>query len=260
LPIRGVPVPRVLDIDRDIFVNPICHVHSDRRLSNEYCEVWRQQDVRRFLEDVCSLRRSDPTPGVVLEEHDDLFDRIARAVDRGTLQAPFDLVHVDAHADMGAGQIHPIRYVLTELMHEPIDLRANPARGEAGLNRGTVLLFIGARGWLQSLTYVHHPDGGQDLPQVFLDFEIASEKFYFRLPRCDPSRFEAWARSFGTAEQLWEACGDEAEIKVPFALVPMFDLKPSQYDFVSVTRSPGFTPPKADSLFELIAQYIAPTL
>jgi hypothetical protein len=248
---------RILDIDLDVFVSPISCFHTEDRLPDDEHEVWSEEQVQALLENTCCLDRSNPKTGLVFEEHDELFDGIKRLVQQDNFEVPVDLVHVDAHADLACGQGLAMHYVATDLMHQPIDRRLDPVRGGRGLNRGTVLLFLGACGWLQSLTYVHHPADGRDLPELFLDYDPDIEQFFFQIPRCSPEVYRRWA-SMGI--QNWDAlkadCINPPEVRVPLRVLPIGELTPARYDFVTLTRSPGFTPRKADALFELMQEYV----
>src|ERR1700721_4274969 len=103
---------RLLGIDLDIFVSPIECMHRNNRPQDDLCDIWPAEDVRRFLEDVCHLDRNHPTPGLVFEEHDELFDGAAWLIEQKAIAVPFDLVHVDAHADIACGQGVAMSYVL----------------------------------------------------------------------------------------------------------------------------------------------------
>ncbi|MEQ9408746.1 MAG: UPF0489 family protein [Fuerstiella sp.] len=245
---------RVLDIDLDVFVTPIHNIHADSRIDDDACNICPETDVKRFLENDCGLSRDNPMPGMIFEEHDEMFNGIKALVETGHLSSPFELVHVDAHADLGAGQWKPYEYLFTDLMHAEPEKRQDPTRGENGLNRGTVLLFLIACEWINKLHYVHHADDGKDFSEVFLEYESATDESFFQIPRCTKQQFDRWKPPFTNVLDLRKEW--ELGPRISFEVTPLQTFSGPGFDFVFLTRSPGFTPPKADRLFDLISEYI----
>jgi len=251
---------RVLDIDLDIFVSPINDHHSSTRLRDEKCVLTSDDAIDYFLTHKCGLSSSAPKPGAVFEEHNELFDVLKRLVESNQLADSFELVHVDAHADLGFGQWSPFEYLLTDLMHRPVHERTSPERGPKGLNRGTVLLFIAACEWISKLYYVHHPDDGDDVRELLLDWNDETEQMSLQIPKCTTDEMDRII-SYGVTVDRWEML---SECCIPGRLIP-FERStiesytgPSEFDFVFLTRSPGFTPRKADAVFEKIRSMICP--
>tara|TARA_R110002072_G_scaffold273413_2_gene434280 strand:- start:3637 stop:4398 length:762 start_codon:yes stop_codon:yes gene_type:complete len=244
---------RILDIDLDVFVTPIGTIHADNRLSDDNYSVFSRDQVRTFLEGQCGLRRDSPTPGKIFEEHDEVFDHVKHLIDNGQLKTPFELVHVDAHADMGAGQWLPYEYLFTDLMRRPVSERQSPTRGDAGLNRGTFVLFLAACEWLGAIHYVHHPDEDMDFSEVLLSFDLEADQLLFQIPSCTSEQFARWRPPFTAAARPadWQL-----GTLIPLNLTPRDQFSATDYDFAFLTRSPGFTPPAADPLFELISEYV----
>jgi hypothetical protein len=271
---------RILDVDLDIFVTPISQFHSDTRLRDEEYDVVDIETVKRFMEVQCGLCVGAPKPGGVFEEHDELFSAIKSFVQEGRIQTPIDLVHVDAHADLALGQWAPISYLLRDLMHRPAAERLDPILGSGGLNRGSVILFLVATEWLKSLGYVHHPDDGNDFREFFLEYEMGRDELehpdfeqcrddpryqkmlaeapttgqsYFHIPRLkDPKAVIDLLYVDSTVPRI-----SEKGRRIPFNRVPWREFNDPGFDFVFVTRSPGFTPPSADAVFELLCSYVA---
>ena len=245
---------RILDLDLDIFVTPINQIHSDSRLSNDEYDVLALEQVHQFMTKSCGLTDSAPIRGRTFEEHDELFDCLKYFIAIGELQTPFELVHVDAHADMGAGQWTPYEYLLTNLMHRQSQDRVDPVKGSSGLNRGTVVLFLAACDWLSKIHYVHHADDGKDFCEVFLEYDNSTDELFFQIPRCSKTQFQKWKPPFNDVLDL----RDQWELgkRIPFQISPLGDFCEPGFDFLFLTRSPGFTPPKADVVFESIRKYI----
>ena len=59
--------------------------------------------MRTVLEDHCGLDRARPVPGRLVTDHFEAFLFWQELVRCGALDIPFDVVHVDAHADLGSG-------------------------------------------------------------------------------------------------------------------------------------------------------------
>ncbi len=58
----------------------------------------------------------------MIEHHNELFYRWGEAIDAGRMAAPFEVVHVDAHADLGLGD-SSYAYLMGELAFQPIEER-----------------------------------------------------------------------------------------------------------------------------------------
>jgi hypothetical protein len=145
---------RVLDLDLDFFVNPATHfVSGNRRLAEEHYTSASIEAVERFLEERCGLSQTRRIPGRFCEEHVAAFDIWREWIDAGTITNPFEVVHVDAHADMGLGD-PSWTYLLSDILALPVSHRSDPKRGWEGLNSGSYLAFAIANRWLSSLQYV----------------------------------------------------------------------------------------------------------
>jgi hypothetical protein len=255
---------RVLDIDLDVFVTPINAIHSNSRLADDHYHLMPPIEIDDFLLDKCGLSAESPKPGAVFEEHDQMFDTIRDLVETNRLVAPFELFHVDAHADLGASQLEPFKYLITELMHQSITERTKPNRGNGGLNRGTVLMFAAACEWISKLVYICHPDDGDDLPTLLLDFDDEGEPQSLRMPSCSLVDFQKqWEALQITlnGEAFWDNLKDICDFggRIPFERKSISVCgKLPDFDFVFLTRSPGFTPPKADAVFDRIRSLIRP--
>jgi hypothetical protein len=95
---------QILDLDLDFFL----HAATDglgrnpaTRLPDAEFPVWDQAAVRAFLEQRCGLNRTRRARGRGFEHHDEAFFCWRDRIDSGEVSAPFDLVHVDTHADLG---------------------------------------------------------------------------------------------------------------------------------------------------------------
>src|SRR4051812_38877731 len=97
---------RVLDLDLDFFIDgPPAHWkrYDGGRLDSDDNPPWPLDRAIEFLAHRCNL--NSKLPGFVVEHHGELFARWRDAINAGILRPPFELIHVDAHADLGLGEI-----------------------------------------------------------------------------------------------------------------------------------------------------------
>lgn len=121
---------RVLDLDLDFFLCGKAHFKdsAEGRLDPDEYPPWPLDLVMTFLTRRCRLDR--PRPGFVVEHHNELFYMWGEAIQAGQIAAPFEVVHVDAHADLGLGDAS-YAYVMTQLAFEPIEHRYDRLRRRA---------------------------------------------------------------------------------------------------------------------------------
>lgn len=127
-------MPRVLDIDLDFFLNKLTtgQVGSTERKPDTCCRPWHPDEVRQFLEAHCGLSRDRRVPAGIGVHHHQAFHFLHHMIKDGGLGIPFDIVHVDAHADLGvmagAGNL-----LEKDVLHRPVDRRAELPEGTSGL-------------------------------------------------------------------------------------------------------------------------------
>jgi UPF0489 domain len=267
-------VHKVLDLDLDFFVWPIVRdvAESEDRPNPADYMVQTEAQVREFIEQRCGLSCSAPLIGRFVEHHVGAFAAWREWQDRGLLNAPFQVVHVDAHSDLGSGLCNDSpRFIETELLSMPLLKRATPRFGVDATNSGNYLLVAIANRWLSALKYVHPVDPNpapltdfmkvaeklrefrarrdesafevNDLPSfVFLDGKPESKTI--QLCRFDPERYE----SFDS-----EPTGREPPI--PFDAVPAPQFSDSGFTHLIIAKSPAFAPETADHLLGVVRKY-----
>lgn len=252
LPESWDTIVRILDLDLDYFLDRIAYGGAESgRLSSEEYAAWSPESVAAFLEDQCGLSTLCKIPGRVVSHHDGAFWFWKQLIGAGSLSCPFDVVHVDAHADLGLGDAGYL-YLMTSVLALPPEERDMPLSGPKGINAGNYLSFAIACRWISSLTYVVHPASRNDLmPYHFHGFDPQSGML--ELKHCAVQNL----LRFGS-ELSYEAMGVIAtEPLVPFTLVRKADFTPGRkYDFVLLSLSPGFTPKESDDLVPIIEAYI----
>jgi len=145
----------VLDIDLDFFVWPpyTGPLNHERLPDSECTHLSSEDDVRCFLEERCHPGREAPIPGQRFTQHEDAFRVWRRWLLEKKLSSPFRVIHVDAHADLGAGMNLSCYYIETELLALPLESRSQPRFAvDNGLNSSNYLLGAIANRWIDHLS------------------------------------------------------------------------------------------------------------
>lgn len=256
---------RVLDIDLDFFLCGTAHYldSADERLDPEEYPPWPLDVAIAFLAERCQL--NGRRPGFVIEHHNELFYRWGEAIDAGRMAAPFEVVHVDAHADLGLGD-SSYAYLMGELAFQPIEERYKTLKARRpnsrkqmleldnyALTDGNWLMFALACGWLSNLTYVTNscaePSDGRrpgDLMGFLMqDFDIRADHL-----QVVGTREESWIGRWGHPKVI-----DHRDPPVPFTTNVWREYQASEpFDIVCLTRSPEYTPAEADPISDAIAE------
>lgn len=244
---------RVLDLDLDFFVSPIATWQSDfgPRLPDDAYDVWEINDVKAFLESQCQLSQNKKVKGKIVCHHHEAFFYLRELIIIGKLRVPFELVHIDAHADLGLGDAG-WKYLTTEVLHKDLRDRMYPKVGNEYLGPGNYLAFAVACRWISELVFVRHSNAVDDLMAMhFKDFNVNSG--FLQLKKYDPHELEQPLLSM----DLTQLQPLDLEPCVPMKSIPVSEYFNSQpFDFAVISWSPGFTPPKADRILEYIRSYL----
>jgi hypothetical protein len=240
---------RVLDIDLDFFLNDVAHwPPAGERLDSEHFRPWTFDEVATYFAERCKLTR--PLPGVAVEEHQEVFHAWRRLIEENKLSMPFHVTHLDAHADLGLGDPGYV-YLMTELLFQPMEMRAHPYEGRGGMEPGNFLAFAIANRWVSDVTYVYIPGGGSDLLALHMEnYDANAERI--QLKAIDPQD-ESRLTSVNKPEPV------ALEPAVPIRTIRSVNFQAeAPFDFIFLARSPTFTPPTSDDLYEMIRErYIA---
>ncbi len=238
---EGKSMQRVLDMDLDFFLADCCPLaEKGHRPALAGHEPWAAEAVRSFLERNCGLSRERPLPGRICMTHDGALGYWKELMDRGELQAPFHVTHVDAHSDLGIGYPGP-SYVLYNVLSLPPKRRLELDRfyRERKLDEANYLLFALAARIVGSLDNVRRPFSQNDVPSQLLTGDGA----HIRLPQSFPDLFE--------------------RVNGPEPLIPYQEYKTdgsfvaaAPYDFVSLAISPRYAPEAADELIPIFKEYM----
>jgi hypothetical protein len=247
---------KVLDIDLDFFLSHILrYPDNDTRPSADEFPPWAPECVHEFMERNCGLTSSSKLPAMLVRTHDEVFDLWKEQIRTGQLHAPFDVIHIDAHADLGLGD-NSFTYILGELLHAAPHERQEPRRGGLnGLDETNYLAFAIACRWLRTLTYVHHPElpmtpTNNDLPRfLFRDWDIET-----RIIELGCYLAKDLARPFDLAVLPQPLT---TEPPVPILVIPAKQFKDDgAFAFGYVSISPRYTPEEAEALVPVLGQFL----
>lgn len=231
---------RILNLDLDFFVSPIAYNREDsfERLPDDEYSIWDAKTLRCFLENQCKLDKKNPTRGRIVTFHKEVFFLWKELIEARVLDNPFQLWHIDAHDDLG-GDIGDdgLKEICTEILTLPYYKRAVSTFSK--LTSGNYLTYAFACRWISKFTFVKHPEDIEPFIDIF-----STDKKCIEL--------KGW-----TSKDWSTLPPDIVDPKVPFSMSEKnIFLFPYAFDWVFVSRSPSFTPQKADKLLEIIEAYI----
>ena len=239
-----------LNLDLDAFVGDVAHrISGDERRDADYYKPWSEAELRAFFEKQCHLRPSRRVPGRFVVHHDKAFDFWKELVARH--QTQIDLIHVDAHADLGFGDASWV-HIVSELLHQPPDQRTDPPRGSRFLNAGSYIAYALAARWIASMTYVYHPKAGDDLPTIYLENNDSAPPNHIQLKAYDAQVITSFRVEMPKPE---EALSLEPVVPFTKVTIPQFNADRS-FQYALLCQSPGFTPVTADALIPVLGDYI----
>ena len=237
-----------------------------------------------YLAERCGLSTTRKLPGAAFGEHIDAFWTWDRWIREGKLTVPFEVAHVDAHADLGLRDSSWV-YLLTELLGLPPTERNHPRTGSDALNSGSYLAYALANRWIASAKYVHptipsslvSKDDPNDMSmEAFvrrfsptLDEEHEDDgcpddimTVYFRDE--DPKSRVIELRHFSREQRQEMIYGSKnlrpvhREPPVPFDFVAGDAFSENGFTHIVVAQSPDFLPESADLLMEICKEYFDP--
>jgi len=245
----------ILDIDIDVFVTPIFYGMSETelRLSDSEYNIWEISELKLFLEQNCKLSTKNKTKGAIFKHHVELFNFLRDKVITSNEEISFNIDHLDAHADMGAGD-DSILFVCDELLKLPVKERyfATPNDYYQQIGSGNVLLYILACRFTNQINFVKQEKTVFIHP--FLFYNNDSESNFLQLKRMNPDElFKIFINN--DLYKNYEPIGYEPKVKCNKTTLALFKTE-INYDYVCVTLSKGFTPSKIDCYIPLFKEYI----
>lgn len=240
---------RILDIDLDFFLDRI-HLwpnDTETRLpegGDGGFTAWDKIKVIDFLYYNCGLKENK-IPGKVVEKHHEALLLWEDLIKKGLLDSPFEVVHIDAHADLGMGD-SSYKYLMENLMHLPLNQRQSYDKQK--LNEGNYLLFAAALGMLSKLVYVRHPEWKNDFhPMHMENFSLTSENIVMKATK----RLNACNLTKENIDVV------NMDAPIPFIRTGYKEYNDKgDFNFMVLSISPQYTPKSSDDLIPVIERYI----
>ncbi len=253
---------RVLDIDMDYFVYNIAQwisQDSELRLSDKDYPVWERNDVIAFLEQNLGLRKDQKIRGKIVQHHFEVLYYWRQLITGGELQTPFEVIHVDSHADLGLGSGAWV-FIFEKLLGIDVSDRAKVETYKerfSGYKEPSIcdfLLFAIAFRWISKITYIHNPklDYLDYLPYILKGCVEPNDTI--QLPHNTPAydmndkikRRVFLAKATLEPEVKFEAIKELKHIKYN-----------GDFEFLTLSISPNYTPESADFIIDIINEYIS---
>lgn len=264
---------KILDLDMDYFMDRVAtdiQEEEKERLS-EQCfidSVWEEHRVRKFLEEHLGLSKVNKIRGRIVTGHNEALFWWKELIDDGKLMVPFEVVHVDSHADLGLGSFSS-RYILEYLLQYSVEERPLHSKFVDYYGRmrdvgiGDYLLFAIAFRWISKLTYCANPKGDKNdyLWEIMKNLEeepIWDEPVENTIQLvCNPDMPIPYYDASPMEKKEYLDKGIK-EPEVPFLIIPNVEdvAYDGDFDFVVLAQSPNYTPENADFIMEILREYI----
>ena len=209
--------------------------------------------MREFLTSQCGLSTDTPIQGSFITHHHEAFAIWRDLIAAGNLTTPFEVVHIDSHADLGCGDAG-YQYLMGEILNlDPSD-RQNPEIALDKMNAGNFLAFAMACRWIDVVTYVPNPRSKSDLFEYYFK-DVDSRTEIVELKAVEPERFNDTMRIF---KEIPTMVSLEPQIK--FSTVLHTEFRDSgAFDYITFCHSPSFTPVESDVLVPAIREFMLET-
>lgn len=264
---------KILDLDMDYFMDDIASGISESKLDrlseDDYgMAVWNRERVINFLESHLGLSKKNKIKGRIVAGHNGSLVFWKELILKGLLNVPFEVIHVDSHADLGLGY-SSWKYILEQLIQFPVKERSQHNRymdcfgktTEEGI--GDYLLFAIAYRWISRITYCANPKGDKN------DYLVNTLKGFHENYIWDKPVENIIQLAYNPNMDIPD--GDASEIvkqayfanakiepEVPMLIIPTIeDVKfDGNFDYAVMAQSPNYTPASADYIMDIFREYI----
>ena len=262
---------RVLDVDMDYFMTEIANTpySSMERLDEGYYggSVWPADKVRLFLEKNLGLSKEHKIPGRVVCGHNESLFFWEELIQSGKLIEPFDVIHVDSHADLGLGDPSG-DFLQSMFLSLPIATRRRIRDYEfnnqiKGISIGDYLLWAIAYRMISSITYCANPNGDKNdyLWDTLKDFQEEyiwdkPIKNYIQLKYNREMEMPKYNSSDNYKKRYLQGAIKDPEVEL--LIIPSIeDVRFSgDFDYAVLAQSPNYTPESADFIMDIFREYI----
>lgn len=264
---------KVLDLDMDYFIKKVPYSIDESycgRLEKYYDKyVWKEKEVRDFLEKNLGLSKEHKIPGRIVKGHIESLFFWNELIKKEKLTIPFEVIHIDSHADLGLGYFS-YKHIKDFLLSLPVKERpfhpyyVSPINGKTnGIGIGDYLLFAIAYRWIKKLTYCGNPNGTCN-DYIWNTLKNMEEKLIWNEPV-----YNSIQLLYNPIDELPDDINDRKTIsryiknstkepEVPFLIIPTIKdvCYNSDFDFAILAQSPNYTPASADYIIDVFKEYI----
>lgn len=255
---------KILDIDMDYFLHEVpmyITADSKNRVDGEVYVPWTKESVISFIENNLGLSKQNKINGKIVEHHHEALYCWRDLINQLDIKIPFEVVHVDSHADLGLGFSSWV-FILEKILGIDVEKRSDIEHYKDKFdeyklpNIGDYLLFALSFRWISKLTYVSNPsETGDDYPiYIMKNFDDNSGKI--QLPY--NNKYPATDIFDGTKKRKEYLKSSILEPEVEFDIVKRpEDVKyKGDFDFITFCISPNYTPESANFIIDIIKEYI----
>lgn len=262
---------KVLDLDMDYFMTEIANTSfsSMERLTEECygSSVWPVDKVRQFLEKNLGLSKEHKIPGRVVCGHNESLFFWEELIESGKLREPFDIIHVDSHADLGLGGPSG-SFLQSMFLTLPIASRRRIRDYEfndriEGISIGDYLLWAIGYRMVSSITYCANPNGDKNdyLWDTLKDFH---EEYVWDKPARNyiqlKFNMEMEMPQYNSSDVYKNKylAGAIKDPEVELLIIPTIeDVRfCGDFDYAVLAQSPNYTPASADYIMDIFREYI----
>lgn len=265
---------KILDLDLDYFMTEVAHniaeTSTGRIEDEDYVNsVWLCDDVIKFFEDNLGLSKKKRIPGRIVSGHNESLFFWKELIMKGELSVPFEVVHIDSHADLGLGTDTPT-FISRELLKWPVKERPNHSwhtncfGRECAEGIADYLLFAIAYRWINKLTYCGNPNVSSN------DYDVHTLKNFEEEPLWEEPVENTIQLLFNPSMDCPHRYMDDQsnidayidasvkEPEVPFKIIPTIEdvCYQGDFDYVVLAQSPNYTPLNADFILDIFREYI----
>lgn len=262
---------KILDLDMDYFMTDIANVpYSCKERLDEWnygASVWDENEVRRFLEQNLGLSKKHKIHGRIVSGHNEALFFWEELLKRKKLSDPFDVVHVDSHADLGLGDTSS-DFLQGDFLTLPVETRRRISAYEFDgkiqeISIGDYLLWAVAYRMVSSITYCANPNGDKndyiwDTLKDFCEEQIWDKpvKNFIQLKYNKNMEMPDYDCSVEYKKKYLDGAIKDPE--VPFLIIPTIeDVRfNGDFDYIVMAQSPNYTPASADFIIDIVREYI----
>ncbi len=250
----------ILDIDLDFFLDrasATVSTDSNGRLDSELYFPWNTEKVEKFLTEQCSLNKTKRIPGKLLTHHDEVFYEVRNFIESGK-STKVAIDHVDAHADLGLGDLC-YKYIFFNLLRKPVKSRYYHDKDIPNVQKmgpGNFLLFMVACRWVSEIRYIHLEAEADDLNYLFFKNQCTKSRVIKLKAYCKNQIPKDFNQNHDMEFiKVTNPCRFEKDVPLITQHYKSY-YSSIKYDFIFLTQSPTHTPIESDELIPIIMEYI----